>query len=88
MKISSGQSNGMGIFEYLQKIEQYCKEKNFASSEFDHRAVCLVSGVSETVPYLKNQIQQHVQSMIYETDTDDKWGKLRKLLLKEYVPTH
>ena len=26
--------------------------------------------------------------MIYETDTSDKWDKLRKLLLKEYVPTH
>ena len=37
---------------------------------------------------LPDQIEQHVQSMIYETDTDDKWGNLRKLLLKEYVPTH
>jgi hypothetical protein len=78
----------MGFFEYLQQIEQYCKEKNFAPSEFDRRATCLLSGVSETVPYLKNQIQQHVQNMISETDTDDKWGKLWKLLLKEYVPTH
>ena len=37
---------------------------------------------------LPDQIEQHVQSMIYETDTGDKWGKLRKGLLKEYVPTH
>ena len=88
MKVSLGQSNGMGFFEYFQEIEQYCKEKNFAPSEFDHRASCLLRGVSETVPYLKNQTQQHVQSMIYETDADDKWGKLWKLLLKEYVPTH
>ena len=78
----------MEFFEYLHQIEQYCKEKVFAPSDFDRRTACFLSGVSETVPYLKNQIQQHVQSMIYETDTSDKWDKLRKLLLKEYTPTH
>ena len=51
LKTVSGQSNSVGFFEYLQQIEQYCKEKNIAPSDFDRRKACLLSGVSETVPY-------------------------------------
>ena len=88
LKTDSGQSHGVAFFEYLQQIEQYCKEKNISPSDFDRRSVCLLSGVPETVPYLKNQIQQHVQIMIYETGTTEKWSNLRQLLLKEYAATH
>ena len=44
-----GQSNGVGFFEYLHQIEQFCEGKNISPTDFDHRATCLMSGVPEVV---------------------------------------
>ncbi len=87
MKSATAQANGVGFFEYLQLIENFCKEKNIPTANYERRTTALLLGIEE--PHLRAMVIPHVQDIgKYAGDDMDKWSELRKILLQKFAPHH
>jgi hypothetical protein len=87
LKTATVEATGVGFFEFLQLIEQYCKEHNIPPTNYERRCAALLLGIQKV--HLRAMVLPYVQDIgNYSADGIDKWSELRRALLHQNAPPH
>jgi hypothetical protein len=87
LKTATAEATGVGFFEFLQLIEQFCKEHNIPPTNYERRCGALLLGIQKV--HLRALVLPYVQDIgNYSADGTDKWSELRRTLLHQNAPPH
>jgi hypothetical protein len=87
LKTATAEATGVGFFEFLQLIEQFCKEHNIPPTNYERRCAALLLGIQKV--HLRAMVLPYVQDIgNYSADGTDKWSELRRSLLHQNAPPH
>jgi hypothetical protein len=87
LKTATAEATGVGFFEFLQLIEQSCKEHNIPPTNYELRCAALLLGIQKV--HLRVMVLPYVQDIgNYSVDGIDKWSELRRALLHQNASPH
>ena len=86
LKTATTEATGVGFFEFLQLIEQFCEEHNIPPTNYERRCVALLLGIQKV--HLRTMVLPYVQDIgNYSAEGTDKWSELRSLPVPKRVST-
>ncbi len=84
---ATAEATGVGFFEFLQLIEQFCEEHNIPPTNYERRCVALLLGIQKV--HLRDMVLPYVQDIgNYSAEGTDKWSELRRAFLYQNVSPH